>query len=512
MNSVALQASSPSSALSAEVDLVRQASRGEAEAFTELYRRHSSVAWRLAQAVAPDRDGATAAFREGFVRAVRSNRGLRRPGATFRDHVLASVYRAAIDQSYDRSTPAPAQRRGATPEAALTDAAFRSLPERWRAALWLSEAENFDAERLAAVVGVSAAVAEQLVSRGRRGLANRFAQARHEPPAHLGEALRPLAMAMPGDLAAATSSRWSVAGADHLPAFAPVTAWMEERSVRPMSVAVGALIGLGLIGLGVVDSGPALRSQLNAAGPAAVNGAIPVHTCLGLACPGPAGSAATSLAGFSIGNGSDITAAAATGTGTGTGTGTFTTTGTGGAGGSALSYGTSPAATTGTTGGGGTTGGTTAGSGGSGSSTGGGTGSNHNPPGGSTPPSSGSTTLISVPGILSVGVGCSSGGVGVTVNSTTVGCGTTLTTTTPTSTPPATTNPLSGVTSTVTTLVPAVGTVVGGVSSVVGGATSVITGTNTTPGSVSPTSTTTTTVPGLVQTVTGTAGSLTSGL
>ena len=137
MNSVALPAVAASSApaisvVSAEADLVRQAARGDSAAFEELYRRHSEPAWRLAQAVSPDRDSAISAFREGFVRAVRSSRAIRRSGGTFRPHVLSVVYKLAADQAYDRTSgPAVARRQPQSgPDAALADAAFRSLPER----------------------------------------------------------------------------------------------------------------------------------------------------------------------------------------------------------------------------------------------------------------------------------------------------------------------------------------------------------------------------------------------
>lgn len=288
MTSVALPASASTQVLNAEADLVRLAARGDAEAFGELYRRHSGPAWRLAQAVSADKDAAVAAFRDGFIKAVRAGRfGRRGPtGLAFRPHLLSAVYKSAIDQSYDRG-PVAATRRAVTrdPDAALADAAFRSLPERWRAAVWLSDVENLDTDRLAAVLGVSNAVAEQLVARGRRGLAGRYAQSHRDAPEHIGDTLRPLALAIPANLADLTSHRFAASSSDRLPVLAPVTTWMEEKALRPMSVAVGALIGLGLIGLGVVPGNGTVRGQFGATGPSDVNGSVPVHTCFGLACP-----------------------------------------------------------------------------------------------------------------------------------------------------------------------------------------------------------------------------------
>jgi DNA-directed RNA polymerase specialized sigma24 family protein len=311
MNSVALPAAGTAAtaapAISAEADIVRQAARGDSSAFEELYRRHSEPAWRLAQAVSPDREAAVTAFQEGFVRSVRSSRTLRRAGEPFRPHVLSYVYKLAADQAYDRTSgPAVARRQPeGGPDAALTDAAFRSLPERWRAAIWLTEVENMDSDRIAAVLGVSAGVAEQLIARGRKGLAGRFAQAHHEVPGHIGEVLRKLAIGTPANLAETTTVRWAASGTDHLSSLAPVSGWLEEHAARPLSVAAGALIGLGLIGIGVVSGGGGVHSQVGATGTGSVTGAVPVSACLA-SCPGGANGAATS----STGSGANAFAAA----------------------------------------------------------------------------------------------------------------------------------------------------------------------------------------------------------
>lgn len=308
MNSVAIPASAPSTALSAEADLVRAAARGDAGSLSELVRRHSQPAWRLAQAVAPDRDGAADAFRDGFVRVLRSFRVPRRPAGAavvFRPQVLSAVYKAAVDQAYDRSAPpAKSRRSGSNAAVALADAAFRSLPERWRAAVWLSEVENLDVDRIAPILGVSAAVATQLISRGKKGLQGRFAQAHQEVPEHLGEVLRMAALPAPADLLEMVRGRWVAAGAERGPIVAPVAAWLEDRAVRPMSVAVGALVGLGLIGLGVVPQGSPVRGPLGASGAGNLAGAVPVQSCYGLPCTSPAGSGATHVVALGAAGGS----------------------------------------------------------------------------------------------------------------------------------------------------------------------------------------------------------------
>ena len=463
MNSVALPASASSTtALSAEADLVRQAARGDADAFGEIYRRHSAPAWRLAQALTADRQGATSVFRDGFVRAVRSGRAARRSPGAFRPHVLSAVYRAAMDLASDRTAAPIASRRTVAggPDAALADAAFRSLPERWRAAVWLNEVENLESDRVAAILGVSSSVAEQLIARGRRGLAGRFAQAHHEVPEHIGEVLRPLAIAAPADLAEVTTARWSAAGADHLSVLAPVSGWLEDRAARPMSVAAGALIGLGLIGLGVVSTSSTVRSQLGAASSSnSSSGAVPVHTCLGLPCPG--GTAGT----FSAGSGFLSSSFLGGGNGLSGGPGgTFGSTfgGAGGAGSGAF-------------GGGGTFGGV-GGTGGTGSTGGTSTSGGSTTP--TTQPPSGGTTL-GAPGVATIST--SSGGTSTNLlggtatatsgtGGTTAGVGgttiinTSTTTAAPTTTT-TTTTPLSGVTGTLSTTVTTVAGTLSGTTS-----------------------------------------------
>ena len=282
MNSVALPASATSAALGAEVDLIRQAARGDEESFEELYRRHSQTAWRLAQAVSIDRDGAVAAVGEGFGRSLR---GLRRQSRldseAYRPLLLAAVYKATVDHVHSHATPTPAFSARAVPKgkgahskganAALLEAAFRSLPERWRAAVWLGDAEGMEAERIAPVLGVSTAVATQLLTRGRRGLAGRFAQAHRAEPDHLGSALRAAAIAVPASLAEETAARWRSLVSDPGVRLAPLTGWLNERAVRPLWVSVGGLMGLGLIGLGIVgqnssvNNGPVATGSLPAA-------------------------------------------------------------------------------------------------------------------------------------------------------------------------------------------------------------------------------------------------------
>lgn len=270
-----------------EADLARRAAHGDRGAFEEVFARHSEAGWRLAQAVAADRDGAVGSFRDGFVRAVKGRRAVRRAGAaSLGDDILSAVYTAASAASYDRSaTPATGLHRPSAPpgtsgaDLALADAAFRSLPERWRAAVWLSEVEGFPTERVASVMGVSTAVAVQLRTRGGRGLAGRFVQSHREPPAQLGAVLRPLAIPAPPDLDELTAAGWASVGASRRAVAAPALAWLDANGVRPLAVAVGGLLAFGLIGMGVIPLGSTTSGALGATGTAPLSGAVPVGGC-----------------------------------------------------------------------------------------------------------------------------------------------------------------------------------------------------------------------------------------
>ncbi|MCU4185076.1 hypothetical protein K6U06_11945 [Acidiferrimicrobium sp. IK] len=278
MQSVAVPAGSLSSPLGTEADLARAAARNDAHAFAELFHRHGQSMWRLAQAVTPDRDAAASAVGEGFVRVLRSVRRRQTSASdALRPLLLAATYRSALDlarrpEQAQRDLQATAEhlRRGEeTAEAALATAAFRSLPERWRAAVWLREVEGLEPEAVAPVLGVSAAVASQLTARGRRGLLGRFEQTAMEPPAHLDAVLRPLAAAMPASLEETAAARWHKGVAtDPAGRWLPAGAWMSERAARPLSIATAGVLAIGLIGLGVLGqhTGILTSSALHATG------------------------------------------------------------------------------------------------------------------------------------------------------------------------------------------------------------------------------------------------------
>lgn len=241
-----------------------------------LFARHGDAMWRLANAVATDADAAAGAVGAAFGRAARLVRRQRRSEG-LGPVLLASTYRAAIDAAR-RSTPdlhaaaaAESLRSGTAPAVtAVAIAALRSLPERWRAAVWLHEVERLPADDLAAVLGVSAAVGAQLTMRGHRGLLVRFEQAAMDPPFELGAALRSATPPLPAGLAAFAAAQWvKGSAADPAGRLLRGVGVGSERVSRPVGVAAAGVLAVGLIGVGVLGQ----RGGLIGGGPLRAVGA-----------------------------------------------------------------------------------------------------------------------------------------------------------------------------------------------------------------------------------------------
>ena len=178
-----------------DADLAADAAAGDATAFGELYRRHADAAWRLAQAVTHNADDASDAVSEAFTKVLQAlPSGRLEDGQLFRSYLLTATRNAAIDliRKGGRTRPTEAidsfaEAPGGTPgpsewltdklDSALVAGAFRSLPERYRTVLWLTEVEGMHAREVGPLLGVSANNAAQLAVRARAGLRERFLQA-----------------------------------------------------------------------------------------------------------------------------------------------------------------------------------------------------------------------------------------------------------------------------------------------------------------------------------------------
>jgi len=176
-----------------DVELAGRAVSGQA-AFDELYRRHADAAWRVAYAVTGRRDDAADAVADAFARMLKglSDGGLADPDR-LQAYLLATTRSAAIDvlrrsgkvlptgdELAENRRPAVAGAPDHLPggmDAAIMVSAFRSLPERWRSALWLTEVEEMTPSEAAPLLGMTPDGVAQLALRARAGLRQRFLQA-----------------------------------------------------------------------------------------------------------------------------------------------------------------------------------------------------------------------------------------------------------------------------------------------------------------------------------------------
>jgi RNA polymerase sigma factor (sigma-70 family) len=292
--------------------LVHRAAGGDSRCFEELYRRHAPAAWRVAYAVAGNPDDAADAVSDAFTRVFQVlPEG--RPQATeaFRPYLLAATRNAALDglRKQGRLTPTPSIEHLEKPstkdlaadqvldsvDSNLVAVAFRSLPERWRSVLWLTEVEGIPAREAAPMLGVSANGLAQLAVRARAGLRQRFLQAHLRAPVaracqfpvdklgayiagglspretakvdqhlagcadcrqqveeleDLGSLLRRVVTPVPLALAAVSLSKWklamkSVSMVSRNPAL--------SQARKPIAAAAVALFALGVIGATVLD-------------------------------------------------------------------------------------------------------------------------------------------------------------------------------------------------------------------------------------------------------------------
>lgn len=174
-------------------ELVGLAAAGDTDAFEELYRRHVQAAWRVAHAVTGNRDDAADAVAEAFTKVLQILPA-GRLGAVeqFRSYLLTATRNAGVDvlrrkgraeptadagEQQVALTPGPSDRFIDQLDASLVSSAFRTLPERWRSVLWLTEVEGIAPREVAERLGLTPNNAAQIASRARAGLRERYLQA-----------------------------------------------------------------------------------------------------------------------------------------------------------------------------------------------------------------------------------------------------------------------------------------------------------------------------------------------
>lgn len=306
----------------ADSELVLRAAAGDAAAFEELYRRHAPAAWRVAQAVAGNREDAADAVSDAFTRVFQVlPAGRLAEGEQFGPYLLAATRNAAIDglrrggrleptdrlESLDRPAvaPGPFDLLMEGEDSSLVAQAFRSLPERWRSVLWMTEVEGLPPRVVAARMGLTANTAAQLATRARAGLRERYLQAhlnarvdkecrfcvehlgayvagrlaprdlakvdqhlagcnscreRHEEVEAVGSTLRRIALPLPALLAPKALATWRKATATAVPVDASAFGAGDSLQAalaklhKPLLALSSGIFALGLISASVVGS------------------------------------------------------------------------------------------------------------------------------------------------------------------------------------------------------------------------------------------------------------------
>jgi RNA polymerase sigma factor (sigma-70 family) len=178
-------------ALLSDSELVLRARQGDRRSFGTLYLRHHDAAWRVACAAAGSPTDAEDAVAEGFAKVFAALPRMVDRELAFRPYLLACVRNAAVDRhrrtrriDLRDEVPERAAAAGDPDEIVLADLernlvgeALRSLPERWRTVLWLTEVEGMTPTEVSAVIGIKPNAVAALSYRAREGLREAYLQA-----------------------------------------------------------------------------------------------------------------------------------------------------------------------------------------------------------------------------------------------------------------------------------------------------------------------------------------------
>jgi RNA polymerase sigma factor (sigma-70 family) len=177
--------------LLSDSDLVVRARQGDRRSFGTLYLRHHDAAWRVACTSASSPTDAEDAVAEGFAKVFAALPRIVDRDLAFRPYLLACVRNAAIDRhrrerKIDLHDEVPDQAGGVSEpgelvladlERNLVGEALRSLPERWRTVLWLTEVEGMTPSEVSSVIGIKPNAVAALSYRAREGLREAYLQA-----------------------------------------------------------------------------------------------------------------------------------------------------------------------------------------------------------------------------------------------------------------------------------------------------------------------------------------------
>ncbi|MEU2676690.1 sigma-70 family RNA polymerase sigma factor [Streptomyces sp. NPDC007107] len=161
-------------------------------ALAELYGRHGSAVQAYARMCCRDVHTAEDLASEAFVRTIQAVRTGGGPEASWRPYLLTVVRRTAaewagtarrteLSADFERwleelAGPATSgeERLVRLEDRSMVLRGFRSLPERWQAALWYGVVEGEPAERIGRLLGISASGVASLTARAREGLRDAY--------------------------------------------------------------------------------------------------------------------------------------------------------------------------------------------------------------------------------------------------------------------------------------------------------------------------------------------------
>ncbi|MGH9154315.1 MAG: sigma-70 family RNA polymerase sigma factor [Acidimicrobiales bacterium] len=307
-----------------DAELTTRAAGGEVAAFEELYRRHVDAAWRVAQAVTGNSHDAADAVSDTFTRVFQALPTRLKDGGHFRPYLLASARNAAIDvlrrngrlsptEADEMDRPAvgnePAELMVGEVDSSMVTRAFRSLPERWRSVLWLTEVEDIPPREAAGMLGMSPNGVAQLAVRARAGLRERFLQA------HLGDgevlpACRSTVDRLGAYVAGGLAPREVAKVDQHLAGCAACTGRQAQlaeigpsllrRAALPLPAGLAALIRIRWELAGAGTAAAATAGTSIAAGGGVVAGAAPGAAGLGGLAAAGVGPVAASVASMAL--------------------------------------------------------------------------------------------------------------------------------------------------------------------------------------------------------------------
>lgn len=265
-----------------DADLIRLVRDGDSAAYEHLFVRHREVAIRYARRIA-DSERAEDLCAEAFAKILDLLQRGKGPDVAFRAYLLTTVRTSHLNtirassredlvpdhEPISRMTPT-VDNPDARFDASAIYRAFDTLPERWRAALWLTSVEGLSNDEASKHLGVRVNAVASLAFRARAGLRQAYLRE------HLLEITDPqcrrIIELLPGYLRGSVSDRRRALIDTHLAGCAScTTAALELTEVNSRLGAVLAPLALvGLGGAAVVI--PAKATTLTAVGVASLIG------------------------------------------------------------------------------------------------------------------------------------------------------------------------------------------------------------------------------------------------